>query len=395
MKKYVFISNSERPSEEEEKSRASIGLYSESIACVEAALTLGYKVYLGVNRYKPEKLSSSEDVELYDSHTYRRIFDFKSNYIAYKNLMALLKEGGFEVIHCNTPIGGVIGRLCGRKERINKVIYTAHGFHFYKGAPLINNTVFKWAERIMARFTDVIITMNKEDYLAAQKFKLKKNGRIYYVPGVGIDIKSYLGTAVDREKLRREIGIKEDDIVFISMGDLIKRKNYKASLKSIARANNKKIHYLICGSGPELQKLQKMAAKLGIEKQVHFLGFRKDIKELLKIADVFLFTSYQEGLPRSMMEAMASGLPCIASKIRGNVDLIRDREGGYLIRPDDITGLSKAINTLAENEEERKTMGQSNMKSIERFSLDIVRAEMYRIYSEVLEAGIGGAVGGG
>lgn len=313
------------------------------------------------------------------------------NIKVYWELKKIIQRESFNIIHCNTPVGGVLGRFLGSGLKKTKIIYTAHGLHFYKGAPL-HNIIFKWAEMIMATFTDVIITMNKEDYLAAQKLKLKEKGKVFYVPGVGIDTKSFIEAEENRRKLRgklrKELGLKEEDIVFISMGDLIKRKNYKTSLKAISKANNSKIHYIICGRGPELKKLQKISERLGIEEQVHFLGFIEDIRGLLKAADVFLFTSYQEGLPRSMMEAMASGLPCIASKIRGNVDLIRDGEGGYLINCEDIEGFAKAINTLAEDENKRKSMGRNNIKTIEKFDFEIVKKELSRIYSEVMEADI-------
>lgn len=316
------------------------------------------------------------DIHLYDSHTYRSLFDLKSNFIAYRNLMKLLKIGGFELLHCNTPIGGVIGRVCGKKANIKKVIYTAHGFHFYKGAPLINRTIFKWAEKIMAHYTDAIITMNLEDYEAAKEFKLRNEQKVYYIPGVGIDTKAYKNIHINREDLRKSTGLKSSDVVLISMGDLIKRKNYESSIKAIANCNNPNIHFLICGKGPELEKLKALSRKLNVEQQIHFLGFRKNIKELLKISDIFLFTTYQEGLPRSMMEAMASGLPCIASKIRGNVDLIEDEIGGFLREPNDIDKISECITILADNPELRKRMSLSNLEAIRQFDIEHVKKKL-------------------
>lgn len=384
MKKYVFLSNGPKPTEEEQKSREKIKLSNVSQPYLEVALDLGYDVYFGVNRSTPEGLTCDMDIHLYDSHTYRSLFDFKSNFIAYKNLMKLLKNGGFEVIHCNTPIGGVIGRVCGKKANIKKVIYTAHGFHFYKGAPFINRTIFKWAEKIMAHYTDAIITMNLEDYEAAKQFKLRNEKRVYYIPGVGIDTKAYKDIQLDRENLRKSIGLESSDTVLISMGDLIKRKNYESSIKAIANCNNPNIHFLICGKGPELEKLKALSRKLNVEQQIHFLGFRKDIKELLQISDIFLFTTYQEGLPRSMMEAMASGLPCIASKIRGNVDLIEDEIGGFLREPNDIKKISECINILVDNAELRNRMSISNLEAIRQFDIEYVKKRVGKIYIDIL-----------
>lgn len=264
------------------------------------------------------------------------------------------------------------------------MIYTAHGFHFYKGAPLLNRTVFKLAEKHMAHWTDAIITMNEEDYQAAKKFKLKKNGKVFKVHGVGINLNDYDNVVVDVYSKRKELGFDEDDILCISAGDLVKRKNYNSSIKAIAKLNNKKIHYLICGRGPEKENLQRLARELDVEDRIHFLGFRNDMKELMKISDIFLFTTLQEGLPRSMMEAMATGLPCIASNIRGNVDLIKDGKGGYLCNSNDVEKISDKINLLADNKNLRKNMGNYNLKEIKNYDISFVENEIKNIYGEVL-----------
>ena len=174
---YVFLSNSNKPTEEEQNSRKPVPLTNVSRPCLEAALNMGYDVWFGTNRAEPDTLSCELPVHMYDSHTYRSIFNLKDNMTAYKNLMSILKQEEIEVIHCNTPVGGIIGRICGKRAGVKKVIYTAHGFHFYKGAPLVNRTVFKWAEMLMAHWTDAIITMNQEDYNAAKKFKLRNHGK--------------------------------------------------------------------------------------------------------------------------------------------------------------------------------------------------------------------------
>lgn len=386
MKKYVFIANGNKPTSEEELNRDKIKLSNFSLPCVEAAIGQGYKIYMGVNRKTAEDLEcEGYDIKFYNSSTYRSLVDIKSNFTAFKNLLSLLKREKIEVIHCNTPIGGIMGRLCGKLAKVPKVIYTAHGFHFYKGAPFINRTFFKWAERIMALFTDAIITMNQEDFEAAQKFKLRKGGRVYYIPGVGIDTKQYQFEGLNKRMWRDSLGLKEEDIAVISTGDLIKRKNFNTAITAIAKANNRKLHLLICGKGPELPALKALARELGVDNQIHFLGFRSDIKELLHISDLFLFPSIQEGLPRSLMEAMASGLPCIVSNVRGNVDLIEQGIGGMLIQPFDATGFAVAINELTVNEITRGKMGLNNLEAIKKFDVEIVKKEMKEIYKQILE----------
>lgn len=384
---YVFLSNSNKPTEEEQNSRNPVPLTNVSRPCLEAALRMGYDVWFGTNRAEPENLSCELPVHMYDSHTYRSIFNLKDNMTAYKNLMSILKREDIEVIHCNTPVGGIIGRVCGKRAGVKKVIYTAHGFHFYTGAPLINRTVFKWAEMLMAHWTDAIITMNQEDYNAAQKFKLRNHGKVFYTPGVGIDCDIYKDVEVNRKKIRASFGISDTDVVCISMGDLIPRKNYGTAIEAIGKCENKNIHYWICGQGPELDNLKELAREKKIEDRVHFLGFRTDIKELLKAADIFLFTTLQEGMPRSMMEAMASGLPCIASKIRGNVDLLEDGVGGYLNEAQDVNGIAEHLRILASDTARRNTMGRANLDRIREFDVRKVENVVENIYSEILAGG--------
>ncbi len=385
MRGYVFVGNSTKPTEERYKSRDAVTLSNVSRPCLQVALDMGYDVYLGTNRENPEGLECELPVKLYDAHTYRSITAVRDNWIAYRNLSKVIKDGQIKVIHCNTPIGGMVGRLCGKRHKLEKIIYTAHGFHFYKGAPLLNRTVLKWAEKLMARWTDVIITMNQEDYEAAKKFKLRKGGKVYFVHGVGITLSDFEGLRDFRPQKRDELGVKEDDIVLVSMGDLVPRKNYGTAIRAVAEANNPALQYFICGKGPEEEKLKALAENLGVAKQIHFLGFRSDIKELLTAADVFLFTTKQEGMPRSMMEAMASGLPCIASKIRGNTDLLEDAYGGYLCEVTDVSAYVEKLKLLAEDKALREQMGRNNLITIQKFSTETVTEEIRRIYELELD----------
>lgn len=381
---YVFLSNSTKPSEEEQNSKTSIKLTNVSRPYLQTAIEMGYDVYFGTNRANPESLECELPVKMYDSHSYRSITAFKDNKMAYDNLAKVVKEGNIDVIHCNTPVGGLVGRLVGHRYKVKKIIYTAHGFHFFKGAPLFNRTVLKLAEQIMAHWTDAIITMNEEDYQAAKKFKLKKGGKVYKVHGVGITLDDFKDIKVDRSEKRKELGLKDTDIVCISAGDLVARKNYGVAIEALAKVENENLHYLICGVGPEKENLEKLAEENGVASRVHFLGFRSDVKELMKISDIFLFTTLQEGMPRSMMEAMACGLPCVASKIRGNVDLLDEGKGGYLRDVTDVTGFSEGLKKLANDAFLRKDMADYNLKAIKNYDVEVVKDEIKRIYYEML-----------
>lgn len=307
------------------------------------------------------------------------------NIKAFVQLYRVMEKEKFDLVHCNTPIGGILGRLCADLAKVPTIVYTAHGFHFYKGAPFLNRTLYKSVEKYLAKKTDAIITMNNEDFDSAQYFKLRNRRQNYFfVNGVGIDIHKFRSLDVNREDKRKELGLNSDDIMLIAMGDLIKRKNYQASIRAIAKACNPNLHFFICGSGPLEDELISLAQELNVKNQVHFLGFRSDVGELLKCSDIFLFTSYQEGLPRSLMEAMSIGLPCVCSNIRGNIELIDDGIGGYLLQPDNIDGFSEALNELSLNKDLRTTMGKSNLDKVKLYSIDYVKKQMRVIYKEII-----------
>lgn len=395
MKKgYLFIANGRVVPKEQLMSTEPVKTGSFNWAYMYAADKMGWKLYQGINRTFADKLECLDfDITYYDQHIYRNIFDIKSNWIAYKNLCKFLNEHpDIEIIHCNTPIGGVIGRICGHKFK-KKVIYTAHGFHFYKGAPLVNRTVFKWVEMVLAHYTDLLITINHEDYEAANKFRMKKGGKVCFIPGVGIDLSSFkIPELEQRNEKRAELGLKEDDIALISMGDLVARKNYEFALDVIAEADNTKLHYFVCGDGPEQEALLAKAANLGIEKQVHFLGRRNDVKDLLYGSDIFLFTTLQEGLPRSAMEAMAAGLPCLMADVRGNRDLMKDGIGGFLCKLDDKKTWVERLRLLADDQRLRTDLGLQNIEQIKSFDITNIQDMCLEVFDEINSQNI---LGGG
>ena len=303
----------------------------------------------------------------------------KNNLQVYKDLKNIIDTEQYEIIHCHTPMGGAIGRLAARSARKKgtKVIYTAHGFHFFKGAPLVNWLAYYPAERWLAKYTDVLITINTEDYEIAKKFKVN---RIEYVPGVGIDTDKFKNIEVNRTEKRESLGVSEDDFMIISVGELNKNKKHQVIIRAIAKLRNEKIKYVLCGQGPLETELRELAKELDVENQVKFLGFRKDVPDLMKVADLFAFPSYREGLSLSLMEAMASGLPVVCSEIRGNTDLIEDGKGGYLVEPSDVEGFAKYIKELIEDSRLKSEFGDFNHKKIENYSIENVMKEVENIY---------------
>lgn len=306
------------------------------------------------------------------------------NMKAYKELKKVIDNGGYDIIHCHTPVGAMLTRLAARQARKNgtKVFYTAHGFHFYKGAPAVNWLVYYPVERWLACYTDVLITINKEDYERAKTFKA---GRVCYVPGVGIDLKKFNVGYVDRGQKRKEIGVGSDDFVLLSVGELIPRKNHEVVIRalSVLKKADKLEHlkYVICGQGSYESELKKLASELDVKKYIRFLGYRTDISEICNSADLFVFMSYQEGLPVALMEAMACGLPIVCSNIRGNTDLIGNYVSGLVVK-NSPEGVASSIVWLKNNEKIRKQMASNALRVIEKFDLASVKTLMKEIYIE-------------
>lgn len=383
MKGYIFISNGRIVPIEQYQSKNPVKTGSFEGTAIYAANEMGWKLYQGINRQYADELKSIDyDITYYNQNIYRSIFDLKNNLKGYKNLCKMLaKHPNIEVIHCNTPIGGIIGRLCGKKFG-KKVIYTVHGFHFYNGAPLVNRTVFKWIEQWMARYTDILITINTEDYEAAQKFTLKKGGRVVYVPGVGIDSRLFDSVVVDKSAKRQEIGVPVDSYLCLGVGDLNNNKNVDTMIKAIAKSPAT-VHLALCGFGPLEGQLRELSKSLNVVERVHFLGYRTDVSELYKASDFLFMASKREGLPRTTMEAMCAGLPCLCSNIRGNTDLIDDGKGGFLVSPLDAEGFAEAISKLITNPLMCKEMGAYNREKVKAFDIEVVRMAMCEIFRTI------------
>lgn len=302
----------------------------------------------------------------------------KTNIKAYKQLKKLIQENNYDIIHCHTPVAGVLTRLAARKNKNTTVIYTAHGFHFFKGAPLLNWLIYYPVERFCARFTDKLITINQEDYEIAKRFKLRKNGKVYYVPGVGIDLEKIENLKVDIKQKKKELGIPEKTPVLLSVGELNKNKNHEIVLQALSKIKDKNFIYLICGRGVLKESLERKIQEHNLINKAKLLGYRSDVMEILKISDLFIFPSKREGLPVSVIEAMAARLPVIASDVRGNRDLIAKEK---LFESDDAAALTNLIKKQLEaiaNDGLRKV----TYTNLEQYSLKNVLKQMADIYMD-------------
>ena len=299
----------------------------------------------------------------------------KGNLVAIKQIRQLVEKNKYDIVHCHTPVAAMCTRLACRKARKNgtKVVYTAHGFHFYKGAPLKNWLLFYPVEKVCAHFTDVLITINKEDYALAQK-KMKAK-RIEYVPGVGIDLSKFDAASQEETNKREELGIPKDAALLLSVGELNENKNHETVIRAVSQLDG--VYYIIAGEGELHEHLQSVVDGLGMTDRVKLLGYRNDVAQLHQAVDIYVLPSIREGLNVSVMEAMASGLPCIVGKIRGNTDLV-DTNGGMLFDPHSSENCTAAIKQLLSSD--LAAMGKYNRKKIEGFSSHKVHAAVRNIY---------------
>jgi glycosyltransferase involved in cell wall biosynthesis len=288
-------------------------------------------------------------------------------------LKAVIENGNYDVVHCHTPNASVITRLACRKIREKtglKVFYTAHGFHFYKGAPKLNWMVFYPIEKFCSRFTDKLITINQEDYqLANSKFHTRE---VCYVPGVGIDLSRFKNVQVDRADKRREIGVPEDAFLLLSVGELNENKNHQVIVRALATLKDSNVHYAIAGVGNKQDFISALARELGVADQVHLLGYRNDIPELNYTADAFCFPSLREGLGIAAIEAMACGLPLITSNVHGINDYSTEGITGYKSTPKNTADFAKAIQKLLEDPNMREKMGQHNKIAAGKYEVNAI-----------------------
>ena len=307
----------------------------------------------------------------------RNPFKIKNLLISYKILKALSQKYYFEIMHCHSPIGAAISRLAFKNSRKKgtKIIYTAHGFHFYKGCPTKNWLLYYPIEYILSAYTDVLITINHEDYQRAKHFKAVK---VEYIPGIGINLNNPDNSQIDRKLKRQELKIPLDAFLMLSVGELNKNKNHKVVIQAMSKIKNDKLHYIVCGQGKDLCKLKDLTEKLKISARVHLLEFRTDVNEIYPCADIYLFPSYREGLSVSLMEAMSYGLPCIASNIRGNTDLIDNNYGGFIVSPNKVDEFKFAIEKAMI--QDISLFGEYNKIKIQAYSAEKVSKIMKNIY---------------
>lgn len=367
-------------------------IYKFNMDNIDILQDLGYQVDVACNFGKENPISEEEiaecrkmlkekKVRVFETDCPRSIVAFSKMKKTYTQLERIIDTNHYDLIYTQSPIGGVICRLAANdaRKKGSKVIYTAHGFHFYHGSPIINWIAFYPIEKIFSSFNDMLITINKEDYrLAKSRFRCQK---VRYIPGVGVNIERFQNVSVSQADKRKELGIPDNAFVLLSVGELGARKNHQVVIDALSRIKDKSIYYMIAGKG-ELQQQYEQSAKAGGVKLM-LLGSREDVPELCKAADVFIHPSVREGLGIAPLEAMASGLPLISSYVNGIKDYTKNGITGVCLQdPLDVDEMKRAISVLKNNPSLRKKCASNNPQVAEKFSLENSKRVMRKIFEE-------------
>ena len=311
----------------------------------------------------------------------------KQNYVAYKKLKQLIKDEQYTIVHTHTPVASACVRAVCRNMKNVKVIYTAHGFHFFKGAPKKNWMIYNTIEKICGRWTDAVITMNHEDYRYARKMKLRTPQSAYYVHGVGLDLNKFRPQLdCTKKQLRDEYGYKRSDFILIYVGELSYRKNQKLLIKAIDLIKDKvpNIRLLLIGDGPLEKDYKGLVDKLQLTNYIEFLGYRTDVPNLMGLSDIAVSSSRQEGLPVNVMEAMATGLPLVVTNSRGNSDLVNHGENGFVVENFNDKQFADAIVNLYKSKEIRRKFGQCSLHLVNQYSQENAINELKEVYGKLM-----------
>lgn len=309
------------------------------------------------------------------------------NIKAYRVLKKIIDENDYDAIHCHTPMGAVVTRLAAKNARKKgtKVIYTAHGFHFYNGASKKNWLFFYNVEKYLAKYTDCLITINHEDYAVAKEkhFHMEK---IYHVNGVGVDISKFHSVdEAEKHSLRAEFGYSDDDFLMIYPADFCDRKNQNMLFDTlkILLEHRDNFRLLLPGLEEKAQPFIDYAKEIGVFDKVDILGYRRDIYKLVGMCDVSLSSSRQEGLPINLIEAMAIGNAIVATDVRGNNDLVENGSNGFLVPLNDSRQMADCILKLYNNKNLAQQFKENNQRMVLKYAERNVINDMISIYRDL------------
>lgn len=306
----------------------------------------------------------------------------KRNLTAYKQLKQIIDAGNYDVVHTNTPVGGIVGRLAARKARKNgcQVFYTAHGFHFFQGGPKKNWLIYYPIEKFMCRYTDELITINEEDYQLAQK---KFHVSVSRIHGIGANTGKYFPITDDEcVALRKELGFAQDQKIIVCTGELNTNKNQITAIRAMEKivASEPNAVLLLAGNGPTHDDLETAITELGLAKHVILLGYHTDLERYVKISDLVISCSKREGLGLNLVEGMLCKKPVVAAINRGHKELVQDGKNGYLVSALDANMFAEKILSLLSSEQMRNAFGEKGCEIAQQYTDLAVYSELMSIY---------------
>jgi glycosyltransferase involved in cell wall biosynthesis len=315
-----------------------------------------------------------------------------SNVKSFFMLYHLIKKEKYIMIHTHTPVASFVGRIAAKLAGVPHIVYTAHGFHFHEHGSKLKNFVYYRLEKFAGRFTDVLITINKDDFEIVKAKSIVPKGKVFYIKGVGVDTKKLNPKNVsesDKKEIKEKFSLSAETHVIVSVGRLEREKHFEHLIEALRIVKEKEVRFkfFIAGNGPLSSSLLKVAKSFGLEEELVLLGHIDEISNLLSLSDVYVTASLREGLPVSVMEAMAMEKPVVAYNIRGVRDLVEDGVNGFLVPFGDVNGLAEKILYLMKHPEVAEEMGKKGREKVEReFSLNIILPQMEKLYREILEA---------
>jgi len=318
------------------------------------------------------KKYTSKGVEFHNVPFSRNPLDFISLLKSYFCLRRLFNQQSINIIHTHTPIPSLIARLV--KNKTQSLMYTAHGFHFYRGSNILSWLIYYPLERLMVKKTDYLFVLNHEDYLIANKMGFS---RVKRIKGIGLDLL----------KFEVKKGIRKDNrFILVSVGELNRNKNHRTVIKALSKLSNLDFLYLIIGEGKRMDYLKSYSYKLNIQDKVKFYGYLPNPMNIVSGADVFILPSIREGLPVALMEAMALGLPVVASNIRGVKELIIEGYNGYLFGPKMWRELRDKILLVISNKDSHRIMADKNIEILREYELSKVLYNVEEVYDDFISA---------
>lgn len=355
---------------------------------VRVLQSMGFEVHFASNN----SIDGEKYIPYFDSMgiVFHQV-DFSSNKPLSRNTLHclrqfadILKQDEFYAVHIHTPIPGVIGRIAANRYRRKGmiVLYTTHGFYFHNKSSLKTKLIYKTVEYLMSAMTDALITINREDYIAAKKMLCKN---VYRVPGMGVDIRKFRDAEIDRKAYRESLGISNNAFVILTVGELTKRKNHRIIIEALGECNIHEAVFVICGEALTDDDTRQQLINLAFERNVdlRLLGHRTDIPEICKCADIGVLPSLREGLGLAGIEMLASGIPVVASDLHGIVDYVLDGYNGFLADPLNCHDFADKIKKLY-NPEIRNALTRNCSSSVEQFDIEKSKESIEKIYREML-----------